>query len=93
MTKEKYRSILKLKEYCDELGIECKLSTMFDGYRIDFRNGDVIQHEYSYGADEGCVEFAIGCKADYTAVTLKNAKAIIKRHKEKMIKENANETT
>lgn len=85
--KEKYSEIIKLHEYCVKIGVECVLQKMFDGYAIRFNNGgDFVQHYGSYGHDAGCVEPAIGSRVDYTAVTLKNAKALVKRHKDKLNK-------
>lgn len=68
--------------------IPAKLEPMFDGFAIRFPNGgDFIQHRGSYGCDGGCVEPAIECKLDYTAVPLKNAKALVKYHKERLCKQ------
>jgi hypothetical protein len=81
----KYREIVKLYEYCKKIGVNVEISPMFGGFCIKFENGgDVIQHLGSYGRDCGCVEPAIGSRLDYTAVPLKNAKALIRRHKEKL---------
>ena len=83
----KYNEILTLYEYCKKIGIHAELSPLFDGYVIVFNNGgDVIQHRCSYGNNNGCVEPAIGCRLDYTAVPLDNAKSLLKRHKEKLNK-------
>ena len=80
-----YKEILELKEYCDKLGIENTLVTMYDGYSIRFKKGgDFIQHQYSYGYDCGCVEPAIGSRLDYSAVELKKAKSLVKRWKDKL---------
>lgn len=84
---EKYREILKLHTYCEKTGVECRLEKIFDGYVIRFNNGgDFIQHYGSYGCDCGCVEPAIGSRLDYTAVPLKNAIALVRRHKDKLNK-------
>lgn len=81
----KYNEILALHEYCKKIGVEATISPFFDGYCIRFNNGgDFIQHRGSYGHDSGCVEPAISCRLDYTAVPLKNARALVKRHKEKL---------
>lgn len=80
-----YREIVSLYEYCRKIGIEVTLENMFDGFAIRFPSGgDFIQHGWSYGSGCGCVEPAIGSKADYTAVTLENAKRLVRRHKEKL---------
>lgn len=81
----KYKEILELYEYCQKIGVHSELSPMFDGFRIDFPGvGDFIQHCGSYGHDCGCVEPAIGCRLDYTAVELNNAKSLVRRHKNKL---------
>ena len=81
----KYNEIIELYEYCKKIGVHAEMSPMFDGFCIRFKNGgDVIQHFGSYGSDCGCVEPAIGSRLDYTAVPLKNAKSLIRRHKEEL---------
>lgn len=80
-----YMEILALYEYCKKIGINAILESFFDGYVIRFPNGsDFIQHGWSYGSKNGCVEPAIGSKLDYTAVPLDNAKRLVYRHKEKL---------
>lgn len=80
-----YNEILLLYDYCIKIGIPATLDYLFDGYKISFPNGgDVVQHCGSYGNYSGCVEPAIGSRLDFTAVPLKNAKRLIKRHKEKL---------
>jgi hypothetical protein len=84
---EKYKEILKLHTYCEKTGVECRLESLFDGYAIRFNNGgDFIQHRGSYGCTVGCVEPAIGSRLDYTAVPLKNAIDLVRRHKDKLNK-------
>jgi hypothetical protein len=81
----KYIEIIKLFTYCSDIGIRCTLLPLYDGYKILFRNGgDVVQHSGSYGGTCGCVEPNIGSRLDYTAVSLKNAKLLVRRHKEKL---------
>lgn len=81
----KYNEIVELYEYCKKIGVQAELWPMFDGFCIRFKNGgDVIQHFGSYGKDCGCVEFAIGSRLDYTGIPLKNAKRLVRRHKEKL---------
>ena len=84
---KKYQEIIKLHKYCVKIGVPATLEELFDGYAIRFTNrwGDFVQHMWSYGAECGYVEPAIGCKLDYTAVTLKQAKDLVRRHKEKLI--------
>jgi hypothetical protein len=90
--KPKYAEIRKLYRYCLTIGINAELEPMFDGYAIRFvSGGDFIQHLGSYGHDIGCVEPAIGCRLDYTAVPLKNAKALVKHHKERLNRRSDNE--
>lgn len=80
-----YKEILLLYDYCIKIGIPATLEDLFDGYVIKFPNGgDVVQHFGSYGNFSGCVEPAIGSRLDYSSVPLKNAKRLIKRHKEKL---------
>lgn len=81
----KYNEIIKLYKYCEKIGVHAEISPLLGGFCIRFKNGgDVIQHDGSYGRDCGCVEPAIGSRLDYTAVPLKNAKSLIRRHKEKL---------
>ena len=90
--KIEYNEIKELYKYCVKIGINAVLETLYDGHAIRFPNGgDFIQHQRSYGGDLGYVEPAIGCRADYTAVSLRNAKALVKRHKDKLnrLKEDA----
>lgn len=83
--KPKHSEIRELYDYCITIGINAELKPMYDGYAIRFVNGgDFVQHFVSYGHDIGCVEPAIGCRLDYTAVPLKNAKALVKYHKERL---------
>lgn len=94
MNKEriKYDEIKELYDYCIEIGINAKLETLYDGYAIRFVGGwYFIQHFYSYGSRIGCVEPAIGCRLDYTAVPLKNAKALVRYHKERLNRRPDNE--
>lgn len=82
-----YKEIRELHEYCLKIGVQSTISPMFDGYVICFNNGgDFVQHYGSYGCKCGCVEPAIGCRLDYTAVELKNAKALVRYHKDRLNK-------
>ena len=83
-----YPEIRELFRYCRKKGIGCAIMPLKDGYKIEFPNGgDVVQHSGSYGADNGCVEFAIGSRADYKATALRNAKQIVRRNKDRLSQE------
>lgn len=83
---EKYEEIQKLHQFCRERGIEATLEPFFDGFSIRFPGGgDFVQHQFSYGSGNGCVEPAIGSRLDYTAVRLADAKALVIRHKRDLI--------
>ena len=85
---EKYKEIVELFKYCVKIGVNANFEPLFDGFAIRFPNGsDFIQHRGSFGHDSGCVEPAIGCKWDYTAVPLKKAKALVRYHKDRLNKE------
>lgn len=80
---EKYAEIWRLKDWCERLGIPHIMQGLFDGYKLCFydkRRGDFVQHEYSYGAEQGCVEPAIGSRCDYSAVSLRKAKWLVLLH-------------
>ena len=84
---EKYKEILKLHSYCEKTGVECQLEKLFDGYILVFNNGDdFVQHQYSYGCENGCVEPSIGSRLDYTAVPYSKAIGLVKRHKGRLNK-------
>lgn len=85
---DKYKEILELYEYCKEIDVEVTKEIFEDGYAIRFANGaDFVQHRWSYGADEGYVEPAgVDKWYDYTAVSLKEAKELIKKYKDKLNK-------
>jgi hypothetical protein len=83
-----YKEIHMLYFYCLKHGIKAELVEFIDGYAIRFPNGgDVVQHRFSYGSCDGCVEPAIGSRLDYCAVPLEKAKRLIKRNKERLNKE------
>ena len=67
-----YDEIKKLYYWCRANGILCTIEPLFDGFKLCFANGaDIIQHQYSYGANNGCVEPAgIDDEVDYSAVPL-----------------------
>ena len=84
-SQQKYTEIKKLFDYCIKIGINARLETMYDGYAILFPSGgDIVQHSWSYGSLIGYVEPAILCRRDYAAVSLKEAKAIVKYHKDRL---------
>lgn len=86
-TETKYTAILDLHEYCLKIGVEARLEPCWEGYAIRFNSGgDFVQHGFSYGGDIGCVEPQIGCRADYHPVSLKNAKALVRRYKDRLNK-------
>lgn len=79
---DEYKEINELYEYCKKIGIHAEISPFLDGFCIRFNNGgDVVQHMGSYGSGCGCVEPAIGSRLDYKAVSLNNAKSLMRRHK------------
>ena len=79
---EKYPEILELYSFCEKNKITATLEKLYDGYAIRFPDGgDFVQHYGSYGNDRGCVEPAIGCKRDYTAVPLRDAKMLVTWHR------------
>lgn len=82
----KYTEICALFHFCADLGIECTIERLYDGYAVRFPDGsDFAQHHGTYGAEEGCVEPAIGdAEFDYTAVGLNLAKELVKKHKGKL---------
>jgi hypothetical protein len=86
-----YEEIKALKEYCDKIGVIATLeySPQYFGYIIMFKNGsDCIQNKFSYGNENGKVEFGYTeTRIDFKATTLKNAKAFVKRNKDKLNKE------
>lgn len=82
--KPKYEAILKLYEYCQRIGIEAELTTLYDGYKLTFPSGgDIVQHEHSYRS-EFCVEPAIGSRYDYKPYTVDEAKRIVEKHKDRL---------
>lgn len=82
---DEYMEIRELFVYCHKHEIDATLEPLFDGYKLGFPSGgDIIQHRFSYGAIFGCVEPCIGSRLDFTAVPLKNAKALVLRHKDRL---------
>lgn len=85
---ESYREIIELYDYCIKIGVDATLEELHDGWAIRFPDGsDFIQHRSSYGCECGCVEPAVnGCRKNYAAMTLKNAKQLVKRYKGRLNK-------
>lgn len=82
-----YKEILELAEYCEKIGVEIEKENFIDGYALRFKNGgDVVQHRGSYGSKSGCVEFGYTGfpRTDFHTTPLKEAKAFVKRHKDKL---------
>ena len=77
-----YKEIISLYKWCEEQNISCMLSTLYDGYKITFKNSfgvvhsDVVQHMGSYGSKEGYVEPA-GFSISYAPVTVEQMKDLI----------------
>ena len=84
---ERYKEIRKLHKFCLKQGIDATLEPFFDGFAIRFPEGfgDFVQHQFSYGSGNGCVEPAIGSQLDYTPVRLADAKALVRKHKKRLI--------
>ena len=90
--KPKYAEIKKLFDYCIKIGINAEIVKLYDGYIIVFPNAsDFIQHQYSYGGEIGYVEPLIGCRLDCTAISLKQAKALVRYHKDQLNRRADNE--
>lgn len=76
-----YNEIKELYDYCIEKGVKAAIAPLYDGYQILFeRGGDFVQHNGSYGSKRGCVEPAIGCMNDYTAVDIELAKLLVDKY-------------
>ena len=87
MGPNRYKEIVKLHRFCQKIRVCSVLEVLYDGYAIRFprgKFGDFVQHAYSYGSCIGCVEPAIGCTDDYTAVPLEDAKELIRRYKDRL---------
>ena len=76
--RRKYGEILALYLYCVEVRMDARLERLHDGWAIRFPNGgDFAQHAGTYGTNDGFVEPAIGCEADYSPVSLREAEKLI----------------
>ena len=85
MKENRYFEIWALYVFCRKLGIDAEIMPLFDGWKLSFPDGsDFVQHEFSYGSGEGCVEPAIGCELDYSEVTLWRARALVTAHRERL---------
>lgn len=85
-TQRKYREILALYLYCVEVRMDARLERLHDGWAIRFPNGgDFAQHAGTYGAHDGFVEPAIGCEADYSPVSLREAEKLICENRKRLV--------
>ncbi len=84
--RRKYAEILKLYRYCVEVGMDARLERLHDGWAVRFPNGgDFAQHAGTYGTNDGFVEPAIGCEADYSPVSLREAEKLIRENRERLM--------
>ena len=74
-----YNEIRKLYSWCKANGIPCTIEPLCNGFKICFiDDADIVQHQYSYGAENGYVEPAgINDEVDYTAVSLTEIEKIL----------------
>ena len=85
-TQRKYREILALYLYCVEGRMDARLERLHDGWAIRFPNGgDFAQHAGTYGTNDGFVEPAIGCEADYSPVSLREAEKLICENRKRLM--------
>jgi hypothetical protein len=83
-----YKEILELNNFCIDIGINAKIEPLIDGYKLLFPNGsDMVQHRYSHGSWRGCIEPAIGCDFDYSAVPPYVARMLVIKYCDKLNKE------
>lgn len=84
--RRKYGEILALYRYCVEVGMDARLERLHDGWAVRFPNGgDFAQHAGTYGTNDGFVEPAIGCEADYSPVSLREAEKLICENRERLM--------
>ena len=84
--RRKYGEILALYRYCVEVRMDARLERLYDGWAIRFPNGgDFAQHAGTYGTNDGFVEPAIGCEADYSPVSLREAEKLICENRERLM--------
>lgn len=85
MKENRYFEIWALYVFCRKLGIDAEITPLFDGWRLLFPDGsDFVQHEFSYGSGEGCLEPAIGCELDYSEVSLESAEALVVAYQKRL---------
>lgn len=85
-TQRKYGEILALYLYCVEVRMDARLERLHDGWAIRFPNGgDFAQHAGTYGAHDGFVEPVIGCEADYSPVSLREAEKLICENRKRLM--------
>ena len=69
-----------------EVRMDARLERLHDGWAIRFPNGgDFAQHAGTYGTNDGFVEPAIGCEADYSPVSLREAEKLICENRERLM--------
>lgn len=91
-TQRKYREILALYRHCVEAGMDVRLERLHDGWAVRFPNGgDFAQHAGTYGTNDGFVEPAIGCEADYSPVSLREAEKLICENRKRLMTPNCEE--
>lgn len=89
METAKYKEIRLLAVYWrDVLGDKCELFRLGDGYKLVFPNGaKIIQHKYSYGSQEGCVEFAgVDNDIDFSPIDYQTARNILEAFHDELSK-------
>lgn len=85
MKENRYFEIWALYVFCRKLGIDAEIEPLFDGWLLSFPDGsDFIQHEFSEGSAEGCVEPKIGCELDFSEVSLWRARALVTAHRARL---------
>ena len=66
--------------------MDARLERLYDGWAIRFPNGgDFAQHARTYGTNDGFVEPAIGCEADYSPVSLREAEKLICENRKRLM--------
>lgn len=88
MLEKEDMNIVKLHDYCSKIGLNHEFYEYLDGFKIKFANGDdCVQHKYSYGNSENCIEFAcnFSSRISYKATSLQNAKRFVHKYKDKLL--------
>lgn len=84
-----YKEIHELYKFCVKKGINADFGEFMGGFIIVFPDGgDFVQHKYSHGSEQGYIEPAIGSEWDYTAVSLAEAKCLVRKYRKKLSGEN-----